>query len=156
MSLVDQFLSVSAVCAATFILETAMTTASTDTSTPRTIAGVIEAHRVAVGASEVRVTLGPDATPEALATALAKLQEQTAAYDAFTEAEKLQERLARQRDLFAQIRGKTGVSDTATREDLAAQLREIFLLADWLVDAVLPDDTDWMAAQRERAAARQV
>ena len=96
------------------------------------------------------MTLGPDATPEALATELAKLQERTAAYDAFTEAEKLQAQLARQRDLFAQIRDKTGVSDTATREDLAAQLREIFLLADWLVDAVLPDDTDWMAAQRER------
>lgn len=56
---------------------------------------VIEKHRALRGAVQLRVTAGPDATPEGLDAALAEIWRKLDIYNAFSREEQLEAQLAR-------------------------------------------------------------
>ncbi|HDZ51560.1 hypothetical protein LCGC14_0111360 [marine sediment metagenome] len=121
-------------------------------SNERTIADVIEEHRLLVGADEVRLPLGPEATAENLEAELARLREASHVYNSFTGLEQAEAKIARFREKFRRIRKLTQRETITSIEDLDGKLRNIFLEADWLIDVDQEADTAWIVKQREKKA----
>lgn len=106
----------------------------------KTFEDVIEAHRLAVGAGSVHVTLGPEATPEKLEESFARVRKDAAAYNAFSVEE-------RQEAFIARLRGTLGKIDHLARQkDHDGILR----LTDMIVDADFVEDTRFLAKAREK------
>lgn len=119
--------------------------------TGRTFDEVIEAHRQAIGAAQVRVSLGPEATPDGLAAALEGLRRTGAVYASFTELEREQAKVHRLRDVLRQVsRLTTTPFDGVTPEEVQRRMSAIFDLTDLVPDVDLEGDIAWMRAERER------
>ena len=119
--------------------------------TDRTFDEVIEAHRQAIGALQVRVSLGPEATPDGLAAALEGLRRTGAVYASFTELEREQAKVHRLRDVLRQVsRLTTTPFDGVTPEEVQRRMSAIFDLTDLVPDVDLEGDIAWMRAERER------
>lgn len=117
----------------------------------RTFDEVIEAHRQAIGAAQVRVSLGPEATPDGLAAALEGLRRTGAVYASFTELEREQAKVHRLRDVLRQVsRLTTTPFDGVTPEEVQRRMSAIFDLTDLVPDVDLEGDIAWMRAERER------
>jgi hypothetical protein len=117
----------------------------------RTFDEVIEAHRQAIGASQVRVTLGPEATPDGLAAALEGLRRTGAVYVSFTELERERAKVHRLRGVLRNVCGlTTSPIGGHTPEEVQRRMSEIFALTDLVPDVDLEGDIAWMRAERER------
>ena len=117
----------------------------------RTFDEVIEAHRRAIGATQVRVSLGPEATPDGLASALEGLRRTGALYASFTELEREQAKVHRLRGVLSQIsRLTTTPFEGLAPEEVQRRMSEIFALTDMVPDVDLEGDIAWMQAERER------
>lgn len=122
----------------------------------RTFDDVIEAHRQTIGASRVGVSLGPEATPDGLATALEGLRRTGAVYASFSELERERAKVHRLRSVLRQVSGLT----TTPLKGLAPgevqrRMSEIFALTDMVPDVDLEDDIAWMRSVRERLGVPQ-
>jgi hypothetical protein len=84
--------------------------------------------------------------------AFAKSEAEIAAYSEFSVEERLNAKIHRYEEMISSIISKAHVSVNAERHHLASQLQEIFSMADAMADVVLPDDTVWMASQRDQVA----
>jgi hypothetical protein len=119
--------------------------------TDRTFDEVIEAHRQAIGADQVRVSLGPHATPDGLAAALEGLRRTSAVYASFTELEREQAKVHRLRGVLRQVSGLTTTPfDGLAPEEVQRRMSEIFALTDLVPDVDLEGDIAWMRAERDR------
>jgi len=117
----------------------------------RTFDEVIEAHRQEIGASQVRVSLGPEATPEGLATALEGLRRTGAVYASFTEVERERAKVHRLRGVLRKVCGlTTSPIEGHTPEEGRRRMSEIFSLTDLVPDVDLEGDIAWMRDERER------
>ncbi len=117
----------------------------------RTFDEVIEAHRQAIGAAQVRVSLGPEATPDGLAAALEGLRRTGAVYASFTELEREQAKVYRLRDVLRQVSGLTTTPfEGLPPEEVQRRMSEIFALTDLVPDVDLEGDIAWMRAERDR------
>lgn len=106
-----------------------------------TISDVIEAHRLAIGADRVHVSLGPKATPELVAKELAKLQAKSAIFAAFRLEEQLEAQIARLR----------GVISDVARHVRLGETDQILSKTDWIVDVDLEGDIRSMFDAREKS-----
>lgn len=119
--------------------------------TDRTFDEVLEAHRQAIGASQVRVSLGPAATPDGLAAALEGLRLTGAVYTSFTEVERERAKVHRLRGVLGEVsRLTTTPFDGLPPEEVQRRMSAIFALTDLVPDVDLEGDIDWMRAERER------
>lgn len=119
--------------------------------TDRTFDEVIEAHRQTIGASQVRVSLDPEATPDGLAAALEGLRQTSAVYASFTELECERAKVHRLRGVLRKVCGlTTSPIEGLTPEEGRRRMSEIFALTDLVPDVDLEGDIDWMRAERER------
>ena len=117
----------------------------------RTFDEVIEAHRQAIGSAQVRVSLGPEATPDGLAAALEGLRQTGAVYASFTELEREQAKVHRLRGVLRQVsRLTTTPFDGISPEEVQRRMSEIFALTDLVPDVDLEGDIAWMRAERDR------
>lgn len=117
----------------------------------RTFDEVIEAHRQAIGAAQVRVSLGPEATPDGLAAALEGLRRTGAVYASFTELEREQAKVHRLRDVLRRVSGLTTTPfEGLPPEEVQRRMSAIFDLTDLVPDVDLEGDIAWMRAERER------
>lgn len=117
----------------------------------RTFDEIIEAHRQAIGAAQVRVSLGPEATPDGLAAALEGLRRTGVVYASFTELEREQAKVHRLRDVLRQVsRLTTTPFDGISPEEVQRRMSEIFPLTDLVPDVDLEGDIAWMRAERDR------
>lgn len=117
---------------------------------PKTFEDVIEKHRLLRGASQLRVTLGPGATPDTLDEELHKLNIKTDEYGSYTDLERTQAQVARQRAIFARICTLTRTPEGADVDVLSEKLSQIFLAADFIPDVDIEEDIAFMQAQREK------
>lgn len=101
---------------------------------------VIEAHRQAIGASSVHVTLGPEATPEGLSQVLSDLRVQMDHYVSFPEALRRGAEVHRLRKLLDEI--SRTASDPSRSE--ADRLRAIVDMTDMVPDVDLDLDIAFM------------
>lgn len=106
----------------------------------KTFESIIEAHRVAVGAEKVHVTLGPDATPEGVEAGFAKLRQEAAAFEGFPVEE-------RQLAFIARLRGTLRKIDGLAHEK---DFEGIVRLTDMIVDVDMVEDLRYLAAEREK------
>lgn len=104
------------------------------------IRDVIEAHRQAVGAESVHVTLGENATPEGLAKAFADIRVQTGLLDAFRPEERAQAEVKRLRKLLRKVDGLARAGNTSA----------IISAVDLVPDVVMDADLHFMADQRRK------
>lgn len=119
--------------------------------TDRTFDEVIEAHRQAIGALQVRVSLGPEATPEGLTAALEGLRRTGAVCASFTEVERERAKVHRLRGVLGEVsRLTTTPFDGVTPEEVQRRMSAIFDLTDLVPDVDLEGDIAWMRAERER------
>lgn len=119
--------------------------------TDRSFAEVIEDHRLAIGASQVRVSLGPEATPDGLAAALEGLRRTGSVYASFTEVERERAKVHRLRGVLGEVsRLTTTPFDGVTPEEVQRRMSAIFDLTDLVPDVDLEGDIAWMRAERER------
>ncbi|PTX52623.1 hypothetical protein IQ03_03948 [Gemmobacter caeni] len=117
----------------------------------RTFDEVIEAHRQAIGAAQVRVSLGPEATPDGLAAALEGLRRTGAVYASFTELEREQAKVYRLSDVLRRVsRLTTTPFEGLPPEEVQRRMSEIFALTDLVPDVDLEGDIAWMRAERDR------
>jgi hypothetical protein len=117
----------------------------------RSFEDVIEAHRLKISASKVRVSIGSDATPDGLAAELEKLRLKIAAYASFTELEREQAKVHRLRAVLSRISALTTTPfDGVSMEETQKRMSEIFGLSDMPPDIDLEEDIAWMTAQREK------
>jgi hypothetical protein len=117
----------------------------------RTFDEVIEAHRQAICATQVRVSLGPEATPDGLATELQGLRRIGALYTSFTELERERAKVHRLRGVLRQVSGLTTTPlEGLAPEEVQRRMSEIFALTDMVPDVDLEDDIAWMQAERDR------
>jgi hypothetical protein len=117
----------------------------------KTFDEVIEAHRQAIGASQLRVTIGPDATPDGLSAALEGLRRTGAVYASFTELEREQAKVHRLRGILRKVCGlTTSPIEGHTPAEGRRRMSEIFSLTDLVPDVDLEGDIAWMRAERER------
>jgi hypothetical protein len=117
----------------------------------RTFDEVIEAHREEIGATRVRVMLGPEATPDGLASALAELRRTGAVYTSFSELERERAKVHRLHGVLGRVSGLTTTPfDGLSSEEVQSRMSEIFSLTDLVPDVDLEGDIDWMRAERER------
>jgi hypothetical protein len=101
---------------------------------------VIEKHRVATGASRLRVTPGPEATPGTLDAELTRIGAIGAAHAAFRPEEIEAAKVARLRGLLREIDGLARAGDVSA----------ILLKTDLIADVDLEADIAWMRAEREK------
>ncbi|ETX13644.1 hypothetical protein OCH239_09145 [Roseivivax halodurans JCM 10272] len=101
---------------------------------------VIEKHRLAAGASSLRVSLAPAATPEGLDAELERLGAISAAYDAFRPEEIEAAKVARLRKLLREIHVLAAQGATDRIVDLTGLV----------VNVDLDQDLAWMRAAREK------
>ncbi|WP_411839671.1 hypothetical protein [Paracoccus sp. ME4] len=106
----------------------------------KTFEDVIEAHRLAVGARKVHVTLGPEATPERLEECLAKARHHAAVFGSFRLEERQAAFIARLRKTLRKI------DRLARTQDYGG----ILVLTDMIVDVDQAQDLRHMAAAREK------
>lgn len=119
--------------------------------TDRTFDEVIETHRQEMGASEVRVSLGPEATPDGLATALYGLRRTVSVYEGFTEVERERAKVHRLHGVLRKVCGlTTSPIEGLTPEESRTRMSRIFSLTDLVPDVDLEEDIAWMRAERER------
>ena len=119
--------------------------------TDRSFAEVIEGHRLAIGASQVRVSLGPEATPDGLAASLEALRLTGAIYASFTELEREQAKVHRLRGVLGEVsRLTTTPFDGLPPEEVQRRMSAIFDLTDLVPDVDLDGDIAWMRAERDR------
>lgn len=117
----------------------------------RSFDDVIEAHRLKIGGSKVRVSIGPDATPDGLAAELEKIRLKSAAYASFTELEREQAKVIRLRRTLSRVcRLTTMPLEGISLEETRGRMSEIFALTDIVADVDLEEDIEWMTAQREK------
>lgn len=117
----------------------------------KTFDEVMEAHRQAIGADQVRVSLGPDATPEGLAAALEGLRQTGTVYASFTELEREQAKVHRLRGVFRQMSGLTTTPvEGRPPEEVQRRMSEIFALTELVPDVDLEGDIAWMRTERDR------
>lgn len=117
----------------------------------RTFDEVVEAHRRAIGASQVRVSLGPEATPDGVAAALEGLRRTGAVYAGFSELERERAKVHRLRGVLRKVCGlTTSPIEGLTPEEDRRRMSEIFSLTDLVPDVDLEGDIAWMRAERER------
>jgi len=122
----------------------------------KTFDDVIEAHRQAIGAYRVGVTLGPDATPDGLAAALDGLRRTGAVYESFTELERERAKVHRLRSVLRQVNGLTKTPfEGLAPEEVKRRMSEIFGLTDLVPDVDLERDTARMGSERERLGVPQ-
>ena len=114
-----------------------------------TFEDVIEEHRQAVGAVEIRLTPVPGSTPEGLRETLAQLRAEQARYDAFTPLEREKALTRRLKDLLRDISRHCSRPLQASPELLEEKLSQIFLLTDLIPDQA-PEDLEFMIAERQR------
>lgn len=119
--------------------------------TDRTFDEVIEAHRQAIGASQVRVTFGPAATPDGLAASLEWLRLTGATYAGYSEVEQERAKVHRLRAVLGEVsRLTTAPFDGLPPEEVQRRMSAIFGLTDLVPDVDLEEDIAWMQAERER------
>lgn len=106
----------------------------------KTFDDVIEAHRLAVGAKKVHVTLGPEATPDGLEASLARSRQEAAVFGSFPIEE-------RQLAFIARLRGTIRKIDRLARHE---NYKGILRLTDMIVDVDMVEDLRHMAAAREK------
>ena len=117
----------------------------------RTFDEVIEAHRQAIGASQVRVSLGPEATPDGLAASLEALRLTGAIYASFSELEREQAKVHRLRGVLRKVCGLTTTRfEGLPLDEVHSRMSAIFALTDLVPDVDLEGDIDWMRAERDR------
>lgn len=104
------------------------------------IRDVVEAHRQAVGAKSIHVTLGDGATAEGLAREFEQIRAQTGFLDAFRPEERSRAEVRRLRDLLRKI-------DRLAR---AGDASAIVSAVDFVPDVVMDVDLHFMAAQRQK------
>lgn len=104
------------------------------------IRDVIEAHRLAVGAESVHVTLGDGATAEGLARSFDEVRAQTSLLNAFSAEERLEAQVARLRKLLRKI------DRMARGGDCGSIIRAV----DMIPDVVMVDDLHCMAGERRK------
>jgi len=105
---------------------------------------VIEAHRQAIGASSVHVSLCPEATPESLAHVLSDLQVQMEQYASFPEAMRRGAEVHRLRKLLREISRMTHEPSLSE----ADRLRAIDNMTDIVPDVDLDLDIAFMMDAR--------
>lgn len=118
--------------------------------TAQTIEDVIEEQRILMGASELRVTLGPDATPDSLSEVLNALRERTELYNAFTPLEQKEAEVFRLRKIMRSALEITQRPLSESAEDSSKRLSDIFLKLDAISDVDLEEDTMRMISERKR------
>ncbi len=117
----------------------------------KTFDDVIENHRVAVGADNVRVSLAPGATPDELEKELVRLREKTGYYTSFSELERERAKVARLRAKLRRVARHCARPLDASKADLEACLSKVFNEADLIFHVDLDGDLVWMEEQREKA-----
>ncbi|WP_027234304.1 hypothetical protein [Leisingera caerulea] len=105
-----------------------------------TLTDVINKHRAARGADQLRATLGPEATPEALDRDLTRLFSDVNAWAAYRPEEIEAAKVARLRSLLGEISTLAAKGDTS----------RIWDLTDMIADVDIEADTAWMRAEREK------
>lgn len=109
-----------------------------------TFEDVIEAHRVEIGVKKVHVSLGPDATPETVATELKKVHQDMQRWEALPETLRLKAYIHRLKGVIHQL-GDLASPDVRTIDSETPELRalrhEIFRLTDIIPDVDLKVDT---------------
>ena len=121
--------------------------------TDRTVSDVIEDHRVMVGAARLHVSLGPNATPDALENALERIRLDTAIFEGFSpeELEKAKtERFKRDIMGLAKIAAK---ARSGSAQDMRAALDKIALADDMFVDTDMVSDMVWIVLSRKKRGA---
>jgi len=121
---------------------------------PSTFDDIIEEHRQAVGAESVRVTLGPEATPEGVRDAFENIRRSRERFESFTELERKQAHVARLKGAMRRALKHTQrrIDVDHTKADLEKRLSNIFGELDMslVIDSSLTEDTKWMVEQREK------
>lgn len=102
-----------------------------------TIEDVIEAHRQLVGAQKVHVSLGPNATPENVASELAALHAKITLFSSF-----------RREELEAQIARLHRVLRDIALHVRRGETKEIIDTTDFVADFDVEKDMRWMFDQR--------
>ena len=91
---------------------------------PRTMDDVIEAHRQAIGAERVHVSLRSEATPENVARGLAEFQVKIDLFNAFRREEQLEAQVERLRQLIHEV------ADLGRRGETEQIMQKTGLIAD--------------------------
>ena len=108
-------------------------------------------HMELTGASDVRFTLGPGATPEGVRDALAKIRSKSEKYESFSELERAQANIARLKSELRAIMKKYRCKlDDMTQRDANKLLGDIFCIAEMacILDSDLDRDVEWMELNR--------
>lgn len=116
----------------------------------KTFDDVIEAQRTHLKAERFHVTLGPEATPESLERAFAKINAETARWASFTELEREQAKVARLTAALGRIASRCARPLLAERKELEDRLNDIFGEADMVADVDLVEDVAWMEENRRK------
>ena len=117
----------------------------------KTFDDVIENHRVATGADNVRVSLAPGATPDGLENELKRLRAKNRYYDSFSELERERAKVARLHDKLRKVAQHCARPLDASKADLESCLSKVFTEADLIFQVDLEGDVAWMERQREKA-----
>lgn len=119
--------------------------------TELTFDDVIDAHKQAIGAFDVRVTLAPGATPEGLAQELQDIRDRQKLHRSFTEIEQERAKVARHRTTLSKVTKlcQRPLHDLTPKE-YEEKLSSIFGLTDLTVDVSIELDLVFMVLCRRK------